>query len=203
MDNSKTKANLRRHLLKSRRALSVTRVNELSKRIEERLCLLHNFTSATKIALYAHHANEVKTDSVLQRATQSGKEVYYPIVSGSTLQFYRVRTINDLSADAYGIMAPGLKNTERQAPVSELDIVVIPGIAFDEAGTRVGFGKGYYDRALSGLKAGTIVGLAYEFQIVSGWIPVEAHDIPVSIVVTEERVINLTASSGKSNRRLL
>ncbi|MBE9529520.1 MAG: 5-formyltetrahydrofolate cyclo-ligase [Proteobacteria bacterium] len=197
MENAQTKESLRRHLLKARNALDAETVKSLSARIEERLAATLRFASARTVALYSEHAGEVMTGSVLQRALELGKEVYYPVISGKSLTFHRVRAFSELTVGAYSILTPSPLVVAENPAAIELDIAILPGVAFDEAGTRIGFGKGYYDRALSELKVSSVVALAYEFQIVSGWIPTESHDAPMSLIVTEERIIDLTgATSG-------
>ncbi len=196
MENREAKANLRQHLLKVRRGMSPEAVTSLSARIEERLVASPLFASACKVALYADHAGEVKTGAILLHAIEQDKEVYYPVVSGPSLEFHRVRASRELVPGAYGITTPSTKAIRQNPPATELDMAILPGVAFDEAGTRIGFGKGYYDRALSELKVATVVALAYEFQIVSGWIPTEAHDAPMSMIVTEERIIDLTGEKS-------
>ncbi len=198
MENREIKANLRRHLIKTRNAMSAEAVSAKSARIEERLAASPLFASAKRLALYADHAGEVKTGSLLLRAVGQDTEVYYPVVNGASLTFHRVHAASELISDAYGIKAPSPEVVKQTTPATELDMAILPGVAFDEAGTRIGFGKGYYDRALAELKIGAVVALAYEFQIVSGWIPTEAHDAPMSMIVTEERIIDLTGKeSGK------
>lgn len=196
MEDRQTKANLRRLLLKTRKALDTETVKSLSAQIEERLAATLRFASARTVALYAEHAGEVMTGAVFQTALTLGKEVYYPVVAGESLTFHRVRDFSELVAGEYNILTPSPESIARNPAATELDMAILPGIAFDEAGTRIGFGKGYYDRALSELKVTTVAALAYEFQIVSGWIPVEAHDAPMSLIVTEERIIDLTGTTS-------
>ncbi len=197
MNKTQTKATLRRQLLKARRNLSTGTVKSMSDLITERLITSSSFISARSIALYADHDMEVKTEALLLRALELQKEVYYPALCEESLSFYRVRAASELVSGPYGILAPDTNKVCTVSPATELDMVVLPGVAFDEAGTRIGFGKGYYDRALPGLRADIIVALAYEFQVVSGWIPTEKHDMPVSMIVTEKRVIDLSGNRSK------
>jgi 5-formyltetrahydrofolate cyclo-ligase len=84
----------------------------------------------------------------------------------------------------YGI----LENSMSDSIIEEMDLLIVPGIAFDLQGNRIGYGKGYYDRFLSKRKANYIIGLAFENQIINK-IPKTAYDIPVNILFTEKRII--------------
>ena len=83
---------------------------------------------------------------------------------------------------------------EEKARIAEIDVVLLPGVAFDECGYRIGFGKGFYDRVLEGFK-GTTIGLAYEFQVVKK-LPKNSGDVCCRWVVTEKRVITSEGPRG-------
>lgn len=191
MNRSAKKELIRKRLLEERRELPFETVYELSLRAQRRLLETSVFTDAARVALYCSSQNEVLTDEVFERARASGKEVFYPrvVVSGSSrrLAFFRVHALEDLSPGAYEIPEPA-GGQELEDPAG-FDLVVVPGVAFDERGGRLGFGKGYYDMALEGAPCKTIA-LAYEFQVLKNQeIPVEPHDVRVSAVVTDERII--------------
>lgn len=191
MNRSAKKELIRRRLLEERREMSFETVYELSLRAQRRLLENPLFTGSTRISLYCSSQNEVLTDEVFEAARASGKEVFYPRVVVSNgkrkLGFFRVHGLDELSPGAYEIPEP-TGGAEFDHP-DGFDLVVVPGVAFDERGGRLGFGKGYYDMALEGAGA-KVVALAYEFQILKGvQIPVEPHDVTVSAIVTEERVI--------------
>lgn len=190
MNRSAKKELLRKRLLEERRSMPFEAVYELSLRAQKRLLSSAFFTEAGKVALYCSFQNEVLTDEVFERARALGKEVFFPRVTasgkGGRLEFFRVGRLSELAPGAYEIPEPAA-GAETVDPAS-FDLIVMPGVAFDEAGGRLGFGKGYYDMALEGA-AGRKVALAYEFQVLKEMIPVEPHDIAVSAVVTEGRVI--------------
>jgi len=191
MNRSAKKELIRRRLLEERRELPFETVYELSLRAQKRLLETSVFTDALRISLYCSSQNEVLTDEVFESARASGKEVFYPrvVFSGASrrLAFFRVRSLDDLSPGAYEIPEPAA-GAELEDPAG-FDLVVIPGVAFDEKGGRLGFGKGYYDMALEGAPCRKIA-LAYEFQVLKNQeIPVEPHDVRVAAIVTEERII--------------
>ncbi len=102
------------------------------------------------------------------------------------LEFVRVDSRADLAHGAFGVMEPSGRDLVAPA---QLDLVVVPGVAFDRSGYRLGYGKGFYDRALHDTTAKTVhVGLSYEFQLV-GALPAEKHDIGMDLIVTEEHIL--------------
>ncbi len=165
-------------------------VHAKSLEAQKRLAASRFFKGAEKIALYASFSNEVLTDELLKTALKHGKEVSYPMVVRDNmrrLKFYRVRSIDELTPGSYDIREPKARANE-EAEISGLELIVVPGVAFDCDGARLGYGKGYYDMALKGASC-PVVALAYDFQVLKEKLPVETHDVPVGAVVTEKRII--------------
>ena len=106
------------------------------------------------------------------------------ISSKKELQQYFINDFSELQAGAYGILEPR-PDPSRRVATEQFDLV--PGLAFDRAGRRLGAGKGYYDRFLAGIKAPKIA-LAFAFQLVEQ-VPIEPHDQRVEVIVTENEVI--------------
>lgn len=184
------KKELRASFLERRRQMTFEEVYALSSVVQRTLLTLDCFKAAKRLSLYASFQNEVLTDDVFQRAVQAGKEVYYPrVVDGNKrrLGFFRVSRLDELSAGSYDVPEPHDKGPLPHPSI--LDLIVVPGVAFDIKGVRLGFGKGYYDRALVGMGC-SIVALAYDFQVVKGELPATLTDVPVSIIVTEKRIID-------------
>lgn len=196
MDTQDKKKAVRRDSLTRRGAMSATEVKEQSHRIQERVLELAEYKNAQRIGLYSPFKGEVQTELIFEDALSSGKEVFFPRVINSKaplhMAFFRVKSERDLAAGTYGILEPAEKRETNQESECEvlpktLDLIIIPGIAFDEKCRRIGFGKGFYDRALEGVRC-EVVGLAFELQILEE-IPTEPHDALLSLVVTERRVI--------------
>lgn len=189
MHKSALKAQVRSAVLEKRRRLAFEEVWRLSVRVQRRLLDTGYFQGAGRISLYASFDNEVVTDGVFDEAIEAGKEVFYPRVTTRGgerhLAFHRVASLGELSPGAYDVPEPG--GVEAAEP-GAFDLVVVPGVAFDRAGNRIGYGKGYYDKALKMLGC-PIVGLAYAFQLVDE-IPAEDHDVKLSALVTEEEVFS-------------
>ncbi|CAG1066663.1 5-formyltetrahydrofolate cyclo-ligase [uncultured bacterium] len=199
MNRSAKKELIRKKLLEKRRSMVFETVYELSLRAQKRLVGASVFNEARKVCLYCSFQNEVLTDEVFERARALGKEVFYPRVVASgpkkRLGFFRVHGLEELLPGAYEIPEPHA-GAELASPEG-FDLIVVPGVAFDEQGGRLGFGKGYYDMALEGA-TGRIVALAYEFQVLKKeGIPVEPHDVTVSAIVTDERVIETGRRAGE------
>lgn len=175
-------------MLAKRRALSVSAVQSASRLVQQSLIATGEFAAARVIALYAAIHNEVDTASVLVAALDAGKVVLLPAVSPEGLVFRQVADVAALRKGAFGIPEPGASCTA-YAP-SAADLIVVPGIVFDLHGRRIGYGKGYYDKALHKLEGeGKLVAFCYDFQVVDE-IAGEPHDVQMDVVITETRVIS-------------
>ena len=183
-----SKEQLRKNTLELRRRMAFSEVSALSSRIQSRFMGTPVFASSARLALYSSFSNEVLTDTVFMAALDGSKEVYYPKILAGGLEFLRVLDLDDLTPGTNEILEPahGLD----RAGLESLDLVIVPGIAFDTSGVRIGYGKGHYDRALLELKC-PIVAFAYEQQVTDGAIPAEAHDVRVTAIVTEKRIIEI------------
>jgi 5-formyltetrahydrofolate cyclo-ligase len=102
-----------------------------------------------------------------------------------------IDSLDELEVNTFDLLEPPLTlrlNTARQCPPGEVDLFLIPGLAFDMAGGRIGYGRGYYDSLLANASPGsTLIGLAFDCQIVDR-VPMTGHDVPVGLIVTESGV---------------
>jgi 5-formyltetrahydrofolate cyclo-ligase len=156
-----------------------------SREIEERLFSLPEFTSARVILFFASFRSEVDTIPMIRRALLAGKRVVLPKVKSRELGLFEIRDLaKDVSPGAWGIPEPG---ESRAVRLDEIDLILMPGAAFDERGNRLGYGAGFYDKLLVAFTKMTVA-LAFEAQIVPQ-VPADPHDIPVKKIVTEMRVI--------------
>lgn len=180
-----TKDEIRAAAKARRRSLSREEVAEKSKRIYDNLMPL--LDSADTVMCYLAAFNEPRTEEIITALLAAGKRVVVPVThTGShTITPSYLNSLDALRAGTYGIKEPVECIPAR---VSDIDIAIIPGIAFDRSGMRIGFGKGYYDRFLSEFK-GLKIGLCYEFQLYDS-VPHDAHDIPMDIIITEGLVHN-------------
>ena len=181
------KKKMKSEMLTKRRSHHCELIEKKSAAIMERLFGLPEFAKAKTVLFYASKKDEVQTFGMIQRALDIGKKVALPItvVEGKNLVLSEIRNLKRLDEGAFDVLEP-----MDYAPVApeEVDLVIVPGVAFDVRGDRLGHGMGYYDKLLKQMPDALFVGLAFEFQMVED-IPEEEHDVSVHKVVTEERVI--------------
>ncbi len=179
------KPTIRSQMLEKRSRLPAEIALSLSLDIQNNVLSLPEFVAAERVALYSPCRNEVHTETLFRRARDAAKAVAYPRIRQRMLEFVWVEDPAAMQPGAFGILEPA---TGEIADVHDLDFLVIPGVAFGRQGYRLGYGKGYYDRVLHGLDArAALVGLCYEFQLIEG-VPVEAHDVHMDLVVTENHI---------------
>lgn len=188
-----SKSTVRAEMIKRRAALPEDASRQLSAQSQARLIALPEFDEASVIALYCPTRAEVLTEELFVTARQSGKTVVFPRISGPVMEFVAVDDLDTLSPCCYGICEPVSGHV---VALAEIDLIVLPGVAFDRCGVRLGYGKGYYDRILAEREERTtLVGLAYDFQIVNE-LPAEPHDVLLDVVVTENHLLRFTRAAS-------
>ncbi len=178
-----TREEIRACVKKRREDASKIQAAELSARICERIVAMAEYLKAKRILCYAALPDEVQTGGLLREILRSGRSLYLPRTRGSNLEVAHVTADTKLERGAYGVPEPV---TDELADISDVDLVLAPGVAFDREGNRLGYGKGYFDRLLKDC-ACPKVGLAYEMQMVDH-VPEHQGDVPMDKVVTEERI---------------
>lgn len=187
MSLSSEKSLIRTALLRQRESLESADVTCLGSRAQLNLIESPGFQAAMTLALYSPIRNEVATDRLSAVALNNGKRICYPCVVGDELCFYSVNAYVDLQPGRFGIHEPD-QHSERIG-LDQIDLLLLPGVAFDRRGFRLGYGRGYFDRYLaSGRFNGIKVGLAYDFQVLDQ-LPAEGHDQRVDLLVTELGII--------------
>lgn len=158
-----------------------------SRLIQNKLFKTSVFKRAETVMFYCSFDGEVETVSMIKQAKKIGKRIAVPVTICNEKKIIPSLVNNvdqELTEGPYGIKQPKKTN---QKPVSadDLDLVVVPAVAFDRHNNRLGRGQGYYDRFLKLLPATTpTIGLAFDFQIVDRLPGLESHDIPVSLVLS-------------------
>ncbi|GAB1358263.1 5-formyltetrahydrofolate cyclo-ligase [Porphyromonadaceae bacterium] len=137
------------------------------------------FQQAEHLLLYHPLTYEVSTLSLLHGYFDS-KKIYLPIVDGNDLFLVRYQGEKRLIKGAFGVMEPV---GERFSQLDQITCVIVPGVAFDPHGNRLGYGKGYYDRLLPQLPNATRIGIGFSHQLVDQ-VPVEPSDLPMNRVIT-------------------
>jgi 5-formyltetrahydrofolate cyclo-ligase len=192
MDEVREKKQEIRNEISTRFNLFSSDVLEANTRIiEDRLFEFANFLESKIVMLYVNAENEVPTTNIIKRAYEFNKIVVLPAFDTvkSTMKLMKVdHPDKDLIAGPRGILEPD-RSKCKPVPLDSIDIAIVPGIAMDEKGGRIGSGDGYYDRIIPDLPMTTRkVGLVFEGQLVPQ-VPMESHDKHVDIIITEKRVI--------------
>jgi len=145
------------------------------------------YKNSNQLMLYMPLGNEVDTTEILNTSFRDGKKVVLPVTdktSGEITPFY-VSQDTKLIKGAFSVIEPA---GTKIADMTKTDVILVPGIAFDKTGNRVGFGKGCYDRFLKQSPA-TLIGFCYKFQVCEA-IPAEEHDVKMNNIITEEGIIS-------------
>jgi 5-formyltetrahydrofolate cyclo-ligase len=163
-------------------------VHDLSLAVCENLCELPVFQKAETVLVYLSTSHEVDTSQIALRAWDHSKRVLAPRVSWEQRRMLPVE-IKSLTSDVRdGGMGLREPVEGMPVPVSEIDLVIVPGLGFDPHGNRLGRGRGFYDRFLSHRDSkGVSCGVAFESQVVES-IPSGPHDIRVKMLVTDAKV---------------
>jgi len=178
---------LRKTLLACRLSLSLKVQTDSGNIIQDTFLALPEYLASCSVALYWAVNGEVSTEKVINQALLAGKSLFLPAVEGKTMIFRRISSLDDLVLGSFGVMQPdpGCQAAEPE----DIDMIVVPGIAFDLAGQRIGYGKGYYDRVLHRLEGrGRLTAFCYQFQLVDS-LKSEKHDVVMDRIITEQRVI--------------
>ncbi len=181
-----SKKQIRNTMKKRRSELLPGEVRTRSAHIIARLTGQDVYRRSGCLASYVSVRNEVDTHTLIDSALDSGKRVAVPVAKPSHMLVHReIRGLAELKPSGFGLLEPsGEVGVEIQPDT--FDIVLVPGLAFDQTGNRIGFGAGYYDRFLS-LTPATKVGLAYDFQLFDR-LPTGPRDIPMDLIITESGI---------------
>ena len=184
------KDKIRKELIKKRKSLSKTEVLEKSSQIKKKLFESDEFKQSYVVLFYVSYGNEVYTHDMIKECLKNNKKMIVPIsnIEKRSLTLSELNNWNDLEPGSYGILKPK-KDKIKETPIESIDIIIVPGVGFDELGCRIGHGLGYYDNLLEKSVNAIHIGLAFEFQIVEK-VPIESHDLPVDIIITETRRID-------------
>ncbi len=180
------KTALRERFLRLRQTYPAKLAAADSARIREKLLELAEVRAARSVLLYLSAKGEVDTWPLLDRLPAENRSVLAPRCRPSEpglMDIHQIRSRADIAPGVFGLMEP---RPDTPLCLSAPDVVLLPALAFDRRGFRLGFGGGYYDRFLASVDAPVlIIGLAYDFQITDA-LPVEPWDRPADIVLTPE-----------------
>ena len=181
-----SKERIRKEIEAQRRALDFQWLEAASARIVERFQTQEAFQSSETVALYMAFAGEVELGPLFSNCWKLSKRTCIPLFNTKTkvYEMAEVSAATEYRIGHYGIREP-LSPT--LLPMDEIDLIAVPGVAFDRKGNRLGRGGGYYDRLLEGF-SGVAAAVAFDFQILPN-IPCEAHDKPVHALATETKLL--------------
>jgi 5-formyltetrahydrofolate cyclo-ligase len=181
----RAKRRTRRAVLDDRDALPADAREERGERVVGRFLELPEVQRAKTIMLFSHFGSEVPTGSLIRRLHERGVVVALPRIEGAHLVPVAYAPGDPTSTTAFGAQEP-VDGTPLDR--GSIDVVAVPGVAFDRSGHRIGYGGGYYDRFLRNLAAFTVA-LAFDLQVLDEALPAGRFDLPVQAVVTERETI--------------
>lgn len=182
---------LRASIKQKRRALSIEYRQQASRRMQAELTRLPCYQAAEYIMLYMAMPDEVQLDELIAMVLKDGKKAVIPLVTGAGLmEAVELSDMADLVPDKYGIKTVSEEKRRLIAP-DKIDLIIVPGVAFDKAGHRLGMGGGFYDRFMLRASRAVRAALAYDCQLLVS-VPAEVHDLTVDYIITEKQNIALT-----------
>ena len=180
------KHKIRHHIRQKIKSYSELEKSEKSAIIKARLFNEEEFKKAKIVMFYVSLKDEVNTLSMIDEAVRAGKKVCVPVILKEEKRLIAGEIRNrseDLERQHFGIYQP-MEGHVKEVPLENIDLVIVPGVAFDKSNMRLGRGHGYYDRFLSGIpNSAKTIGLAFDFQVVED-LPKDSHDIPVWKTIT-------------------
>ena len=186
MNRKQERKRLRQEALRRRDTIPPSVRTELSRQIINRAIHWIEMNRANTVLLYLSMRSEVETDGLLDYLLAQNKTALAPVMNmkGRTLTPHRITDVkNDLVLHPYGRYEPNRETCPR-FPLDQIDLILVPGAAFDRKGYRIGYGGGFYDRFLPQCPQAVWLGLAYEAQLVEDTFP-QAWDVPLHQILTE------------------
>ena len=163
----------------------------VSAAITDRVMAMPEYQKALCVMWYVDVRDEVRTRHALPQTLTSNQKIVVPYCVDGELELFHLESMDELELGMYKILEPkaSLRDVaSKKATIEELDLVLVPGVAFDRQGGRTGHGKGYYDKLLENARPDTpLVALAFECQLFEE-IPMQSHDIYMDAVVTESAI---------------
>lgn len=187
MNLHEQKKSLRTELKQRRSELPEHQRIEMSQKIMNLLYEIDEFNRAKSVFCYISYLSEVDTGALIKHFMEQDLALAVPKIMGKTEMIAcPLSDLSDLEPDKMGILTP----KSNQTVSSPFDIVITPGVGFTDKGDRLGYGRGYYDRWFTNNDVKTKIGIAFEAQLVDA-LPTEETDMPLDMLVTEQRIIDL------------
>lgn len=176
------KTDVRSEMIAMRRRLSTDSVEKCSIIISNRVIEHPVFKKSDKILLYSAINNEVDTKNIFKYAIENNKKVYFPRVNSQNIEFYEVKSLDELKGGYMSILEPiNLRNLYETNTTS---CIIVPGVAFDKSLNRLGYGGGFYDRFLAKNNGIYRIAIGYSTQMVDK-LPLEQFDVKMDTIIME------------------
>lgn len=194
MDVFNEKKALRKEILTRRKNIDAAEKGEMDKKILDRFFESKYYKEAKNIFIYISYDSEINTIEIINKAFKDGKKIYVPRTEFETrlMDAVEITSFDNLIKSSYGILEPSMEVL--QVNPNKLDLIVVPGVAFDRNGGRMGYGAGFYDRYFKKINKDNIkrivkLALAYDFQVLEK-VPMSVQDVPVDFIITEKEFIS-------------
>jgi 5-formyltetrahydrofolate cyclo-ligase len=170
------KNRIRKMMLERRNRISATEIYERSRLIQLHVLNSRQFLNSGTVGVYFPKGTEVRTEEIIRKGIEIGKKVALPRIESDEMEFYQLYgksfQEDNLIMGKFGIKEP-IKIGKQ---INKMDLLIVPGIAFDNQGSRIGYGQGYFDRYIIRTKVSFSLGLGYKFQLVSCNLPQSSLD---------------------------
>jgi 5-formyltetrahydrofolate cyclo-ligase len=185
---SREKEEIRKSMLKIRNSVPRTELFEKSKLIQLNILNSSRFATSETLGVYFPIGSEVRTEEIIQKGLDVSKKVALPSIDSNKMKFYELNC-RLFQESSLVIGKFGLKEPDKQgAEITKIDLLIVPGIAFDYDGARIGYGRGYFDRYIMDAKVSFSLGLGYRFQLVSKRLPQSKLDQRINGLSTEDGI---------------
>jgi 5-formyltetrahydrofolate cyclo-ligase len=183
------KVRIRKSLLERRNNLSSDQIYEKSQFIQHHVLNSRQFLKSGTVGVYIPIGSEVRTDEIIRNAISAGKKVALPRIESEGIRFYQLHDNNfkeEMVLGKFGVKEP--PSIRRR--VNKIDLLIVPGIGFDNQGSRIGYGRGYFDEYLRRRKVSFSMGLGYEFQLVPYELPQSPSDQSIDSLSIETGLVS-------------
>lgn len=179
----------RQEVIEKKASMDFHEITKKSDMIQNQLFDLPAYKEADSIFCYVSFNQEVRTFEIITHALEEGKRIYVPRIDQGYMKFIEITSLSELRTGYYGILEPEL-NVE--VIPRHRNLIIVPGLAFDKAGRRIGYGKGFYDKYFRayGVDKFNKVALCFEFQMYEE-LPVFHNDVNVNTILTEQGVYHV------------
>ena len=184
------KKRIRKEIKNQFRTIPISDFDAKSKKVLDKLKKLPEWKNAETVLIFLSLPDEIKTEGIINEALEENKKTAVPRINGNDIVFHYIKSVNSsLIIHPLGIAEPSPSTPVfNSLSADEKTLILVPGLAFDKNCFRLGRGKGFYDKFLSGIdKSVKKIGIGYDFQIVES-VPAEDHDFPLDSVITDTSI---------------